>query len=99
MPDERCRLGSDDVVIGLDLASAEHQVGVLTADGQRLTRFRIQDPALAERVRPIPHCVAKRSCPGGPFARPGPSYGRENVTGLIGVYSLTVSRKKSIASE
>src|SRR5581483_3309913 len=41
MPDDRCRLGSDDVVIGLDLASAEHQVVVLTAHGQRLTRFRI----------------------------------------------------------
>ena len=31
MLDDRCRLGSDDVVIGLDLASAEHQVVVLTA--------------------------------------------------------------------
>jgi len=41
MPDDRCRLGSDDVVIGLDLASAEHQAVVLTAAGQRLTRFRI----------------------------------------------------------
>src|SRR5258708_6803691 len=41
MPDDRCRLGSDDVVIGLDLASVEHQVVVLTADGQRLTRFKI----------------------------------------------------------
>lgn len=41
MPDDRCRLGSDDVVIGLDLASAEHQVVVLTAAGPRLTRFRI----------------------------------------------------------
>ena len=41
MPDDRCRLGSDDVVIGLDLASAEHQVVVLTVAGQRLTRFRI----------------------------------------------------------
>src|SRR5215470_2613698 len=41
MPDDRCRLGSDDVVIGLDLASAEHQAVLLTAAGQRLTRFRI----------------------------------------------------------
>ena len=41
MPDDRCRLGRDDVVIGLDLASAEHQAVVLTAAGQRLTRFRI----------------------------------------------------------
>ena len=41
MPDDRCRLGSDDVVIGLDLASAEHQAVALTAAGQRLTRFRI----------------------------------------------------------
>src|SRR5262249_5143782 len=40
MPDDRCRLGSD-VVIGLDLASAEQQAVVLTAAGQRLTRFRI----------------------------------------------------------
>jgi len=41
MPDDRCRLGRDDVVIGLDLASAEHQAVVLTAAGQRLPRFRI----------------------------------------------------------
>ena len=41
MGDERCRLDQEDVVIGLDLASAEHQVVVLTAAGQRLTRFRI----------------------------------------------------------
>src|SRR5215831_12956650 len=41
MPDDRCRLGSDDVIIGLDLASAEHQAVVLTVAGQRLTRFRI----------------------------------------------------------
>ena len=41
MGDERCRLDREDVVIGLDLASAEHQVVVLTAAGQRLTRFRI----------------------------------------------------------
>jgi len=41
MSDDRCRLGSDDVVIGLDLASAEHQAVVLTAAGQRLTRFRM----------------------------------------------------------
>ena len=41
MSDDRCRLGSDDVVIGLDLASAEHQAVVVTAAGKRLTRFRI----------------------------------------------------------
>jgi len=41
MPDDRCRLGSEDVVIGLDLASAGHQAVVLTAAGQRVTRFRI----------------------------------------------------------
>jgi hypothetical protein len=41
MGDERGRLDHEDVVIGLDLASAEHQVVVLTAAGQRLTRFRI----------------------------------------------------------
>ena len=41
MGDERCRLDREDVVIGLDLASVEHQVVVLTVAGQRLTRFRI----------------------------------------------------------
>src|SRR5215468_1266753 len=41
MSDDRCRLGSDDVVIGLDLASAEHQAVVVTAAGKRLTRFRM----------------------------------------------------------
>ena len=53
MSDDRCRLGSDDVVIGLDLASAEHQAVVLTAAGQRLTRFRIPHTraGLEERLR------------------------------------------------
>src|SRR5262245_41897743 len=41
MPDARCRLDQDDVVIGLDLASAEHQAVVLSADGRRLTRFKV----------------------------------------------------------
>jgi transposase len=41
MLDERCRLGSEDVVIGLDLASTEHQAVVLAADGRRLTRFKV----------------------------------------------------------
>lgn len=41
MSDERCRLGSEDVVIGLDLASTEHQAVVLAADGRRLTRFKV----------------------------------------------------------
>src|SRR5262249_47956724 len=41
MPDARCRLDQDDVVIGLDLASAEHQAVVLAADGRRLTRFKV----------------------------------------------------------
>jgi transposase len=41
MGDERCRLDPEDVVIGLDLASAEHQVVVLTAAGHRLTRFKV----------------------------------------------------------
>lgn len=41
MEDARCRLDHQDVVIGLDLASTEHQVVVLTATGQRLTRFKI----------------------------------------------------------
>jgi transposase len=41
MRDGRCRLGGNDVVVGLDLASAEHQVVVLTPAGQRLTRFKI----------------------------------------------------------
>jgi transposase len=41
MPDARCRLEEDDVVIGLDLASAEHQAVVLSADGRRLTRFKV----------------------------------------------------------
>ena len=41
MPDVRCRLEGDDVVVDLDLASAEHQAVVMTAGGQRLTRFRV----------------------------------------------------------
>src|SRR5262245_32516068 len=39
--EERCCLDQEDVVIGLDLASAEHQVAVLAAaTGHRLTRFK-----------------------------------------------------------
>ncbi len=41
MSDKRCRLGPDDVIVGLDLASQEHQVVVLDSKGRRLTRFRI----------------------------------------------------------
>ena len=41
MVDDRCRLGSEDVVIGLDLESTEHQAVVLAADGRRLTRFKV----------------------------------------------------------
>jgi transposase len=41
MSDDRCRLSSEDVVIGLDLASTEHQAVVLTGDGRRLTRFKV----------------------------------------------------------
>jgi hypothetical protein len=40
MSDKRCR-GPDDVIVGLDLASQEHQVVVLDSDGRRLMRFRI----------------------------------------------------------
>ena len=59
MPDDRCRLGNEDVIIGLDLASAEHQAVVLTADGQRLTgsRFRIRGRG-------------SRNCSGGPCRQP-----------------------------
>lgn len=42
MSDKRCRLNPDDVVIGLDLASAEHQAVVLDSSGRRLTRFKIR---------------------------------------------------------
>jgi transposase len=41
MSDDRCRLGAEDVVIGLDVASREHQAVVLTGDGRRLTRFKV----------------------------------------------------------
>src|SRR5260370_23025312 len=41
MADGGCGIGSCGVVIRLGLASAEHQVVVLAADGQRLTRFKI----------------------------------------------------------
>jgi hypothetical protein len=34
-------LGPDDLAIGLDLGSQEHQVVVITAQGQRVTRFRV----------------------------------------------------------
>jgi hypothetical protein len=65
MPDDRCRLGSDDVVIGLDLASAEHQAVVLTAAGQRLTRFRI----------PHTHGRGSRNCSGAPRRPPSAAPG------------------------
>jgi len=75
MPDDRCRLGSDDVVIGLDLASAEHQAVVLTAAGQRLTRFRIPHTragleALLRRPR-RPSSAAPGVPASSPSRRPG----------------------------
>jgi len=36
-----CRLGQDDVIVGLDLATVEHQAVVIDSDGKRLARFRV----------------------------------------------------------
>jgi transposase len=44
MPTTSCRpeaVRSDDVIVGLDLASGEHQVTVLDPAGKRLMRFRV----------------------------------------------------------
>jgi len=35
------RLGQDDVIVGLDLATREHQAVVISSTGKRLTRFRV----------------------------------------------------------
>lgn len=35
------RLGANDVIVGLDLATKEHQAVVLSMNGSRLTRFRV----------------------------------------------------------
>jgi len=35
------RLGQNDVIVGLDLASKEHQAVVMDSSGKRLTRFRL----------------------------------------------------------
>jgi hypothetical protein len=35
------RLGPEDVIVSLDLASVEQQAVVMTAGGKRLTRFRV----------------------------------------------------------
>lgn len=35
------RPGSDDIIVGIDLAAREHQAVIVGADGRRLTRFRI----------------------------------------------------------
>ena len=57
MSDKRCRLSPDDLVVGLDLASQEHQAVVLDSSGKRLTRFKIPHSIkgleeLLERTRP-----------------------------------------------
>ena len=63
------RLGPDDVIVGLDLATREHQavVALSPAPGKRLTRFRVPHSrkGLAELLRRI-HS-------GGPRASNGPS--------------------------
>lgn len=41
MAENQRRLANDDVLVGLDLASTGHQVVILNAEGQRLTRFGI----------------------------------------------------------
>src|SRR5262249_25780255 len=75
MPDDRCRLGSDDVVIGLDLASAEHQAVVVTAAGKRLTRFRMPHTraGLGDPLRRPPPPAPRR--PGGARVLPCPATG------------------------
>lgn len=35
------RPGSDDIIVGIDLAAREHQVVIVDANGRRLTRFRV----------------------------------------------------------
>jgi hypothetical protein len=53
MSDDRCRPGAENVVIGLDLASTEHQAVVLTADGRRVTRLKVPHPrAGIRRIAP-----------------------------------------------
>lgn len=38
---EELRPGSDDIIVGIDLAAREHQAVIVAADGRRLTRFRV----------------------------------------------------------
>jgi hypothetical protein len=40
MSDKRCRLGPDNLMVGLHLAGQEHQTDVLESKGRRLTRLR-----------------------------------------------------------
>jgi transposase len=35
------RPGSDDIIVGVDLAAREHLAVIVDADGRRLTRFRV----------------------------------------------------------
>ncbi len=35
------RPGSDDIIVGIDLAAREYQEVIIGADGRRLTRFRV----------------------------------------------------------
>lgn len=48
-----CRLEQDDVIVGLDLATVDHQAVVLSRAGKRLTRFRVPHSrkGLAELLR------------------------------------------------
>jgi Transposase len=62
MSDDRCRLSSEDVVIGLDLARTEHQAVVLTGDGRRLTRSKVphSQAGLEELLRRTAPAVLSR---------------------------------------
>jgi hypothetical protein len=52
-----CRLGSDDVIVGLDSATGEHQAVVLSGSGKRLTRLRAP---MAARESPSYYVASRR---------------------------------------
>jgi len=59
------RLGSDDIIVGMDLAAREHQVVIVDAGGRRLTRFRVAHSRsgiteLLRRSRPTSWQAAER---------------------------------------
>ena len=73
---------SDDIFVGIDLATRQHQVVVLDAQGQRLTSFKV--PHSREGLRElVARCTSRRICGRSSRSSPRPPH-RQREAALRG---------------